>query len=221
MSRKAIHESAGGQHSPTYAHQHHAGVNAHNMPTFRGSVGTESIGEHLCVVTRIGAEHDGAMSIVFGSRRPAENPHTIFVSPAQKRCLAGASTAAARSWRTDSYGPRWLRRLYLPSASIPWPLAWSRAALSTWRGHRITLVDGAHSYDRKCGHNVTESRPLGQGSGPARPAECTARPNVSPMRMVSETKTAAAYSRREDGSTVPHLEACPRPRTYSRLGGKM
>ena len=75
MSRKAIHESAGGQHSPTYAHQHHAGVNAHNMPTFRGSVGTESIGEHLCVVTRIGAEHDGAMSIVFGSRRPAENPH--------------------------------------------------------------------------------------------------------------------------------------------------
>ena len=75
MSYKAIHESAGGQHSPTYAHQHHAGVNAHNVPTFRGSVGTESIGEHLCVVTRIGAEHDGAMSIVFGSRRPAENPH--------------------------------------------------------------------------------------------------------------------------------------------------
>ena len=75
MSYKAIHESAGGQHSPTYAHQHHAGVNAHNVPTFRGPVGTESIGEHLCVVTRIGAEHDGAMSIVFGSRRPAENPH--------------------------------------------------------------------------------------------------------------------------------------------------
>ena len=75
MSRKAIHESAGGQHSPTYAHQHHAGVNDHNVSTFRGSVGTEPIGEHLCVVTRIGAEHDGAMSIVFGSRRPAENPH--------------------------------------------------------------------------------------------------------------------------------------------------
>ena len=75
MSRKAIHESAGGQHSPTYAHQHHAGVNAHNVPTFQGSVGTESIGEHLCVVTRIGAEHDGAMSMVSGPRRPAENPH--------------------------------------------------------------------------------------------------------------------------------------------------
>ena len=75
MFCEAIHESAGGQHSPTYAHQHHAGVNAHNVPTFRGSVGTESIGEHLCVVTRIGAEHDGAMSIVFGSRRPAENLH--------------------------------------------------------------------------------------------------------------------------------------------------
>ena len=68
---------------------------------------------------------------------------------------------------------------------------------------------------------ASESRPLGQESGPARPAECTARPNVSPMRMVSETKTAAAHSRPEEGSTVPHLEACPRPRTYSRLGGKM
>ena len=70
-------------------------------------------------------------------------------------------------------------------------------------------------------HIVTNSQPLGQGSGPARPAECKARPNVSPMRMVSETKTAAAHSRPEEGSTVPHLEACPRPRTYSRLGGKM
>ena len=78
MSYKAIHESAGGQHSPTYAHQHHAGVNAHNMPTFRGSVGTESIGEHLCVVTRIDAEHNGAMSIVFGPRRSADNPHQVL-----------------------------------------------------------------------------------------------------------------------------------------------
>ena len=62
----------------------------------------------------------------------------LLILIAQKRRLAGASTAAARSWRTDSYGPRWLRRLYLPSASIPWPLAWSRAVLSTWRGHRLT-----------------------------------------------------------------------------------
>ena len=39
---------------------------------------TESINEHPCVVTRISAEHDSAMSMVSGPRRPADNPHQVF-----------------------------------------------------------------------------------------------------------------------------------------------
>ena len=68
---------------------------------------------------------------------------------------------------------------------------------------------------------VTKSRPLGQGIGPARPAECTARPSVHAVEMVGENTAVVAHSRPGDGSTVAHLEAQCAAQTYSRLGGKM
>ena len=68
--------------------------------------------------------------------------------------------------------------------------------------------------------SVTKSLPSGQGSGPARPAECTARPSAHAVGMVSETTAAVAHSRPGHGSTVAHLEAQCTGRTYSRLGGK-
>ena len=54
---------------------------------------------------------------------------------------------------------------------------------------------------------VTKSRPLGQGIGPARPAECTARPSARAVEMVGETTAVVAHSRPGGGSTVAHLEA--------------
>ena len=69
-------------------------------------------------------------------------------------------------------------------------------------------------------HIVTKSRPPGQGSGPARPAECTARPSAHAVGVVSKTTAAVAYSRPGDGSTVAHLEAQCTARTYPQLGGK-
>ena len=63
--------------------------------------------------------------------------------------------------------------------------------------------------------------PPGQGSGPARPAECRACPSVRVARMVSEGKAVPAHSRPEDGSSVAHCEPPTPARPYSRLGGKM
>ena len=54
---------------------------------------------------------------------------------------------------------------------------------------------------------VTKSRPLGQGSGSARPAVFTARPSVHTVRMVSVVKAAAAAGDPQDGSTVVLLAA--------------
>ena len=68
---------------------------------------------------------------------------------------------------------------------------------------------------------VTKSRPLGQGSGPARPAECTARPSAHAVRMVSETTAEVAHSRPGDGSTVATSRLYPRLQPTPRLGGKM
>ena len=72
------------------------------MPTFRGSVGTESIGEHLCVVTRIGAEHDGAMSMVSGSCRPADNPHQVL-RIACSEAVFGWCLHSGRSFMEDGF----------------------------------------------------------------------------------------------------------------------
>ena len=66
-----------------------------------------------------------------------------------------------------------------------------RALSSLGRRYKVSLV-------------VIKSRPPGQGSGPARPAECTARPGAHAEGMVSETAAAAAHSRPGDGSTVAH-----------------
>ena len=66
-----------------------------------------------------------------------------------------------------------------------------------------------------------EWQPPGQGSGPARPAWCTARLSAHAVQMVGESKAAGAHSRPEHGSTVACLEAPSAVRTYSRPGGKM
>ena len=62
---------------------------------------------------------------------------------------------------------------------------------------------------------------MGQGGGPARPAECTARPSAHAVEMVGQTTAEVAHSRPGDGSTVAHLEAQCAAQTYFRLGGKM
>ena len=147
MSHKAIHESAGGQHSPTYAHQHHAGVNAHNMPTFRGSVGTESIGEHLCVVTRIGAEHDGAMSIVFGSRRPAENPHPDLRIACSEAAF-GWCLHSGRSFMEDGFLWTKMVETALLAVGID-ALAGSTVSAGVGSPWRTELVAGGTKWDGK------------------------------------------------------------------------
>ena len=88
-------------------------------------------------------------------------------------------------------------------------------------GRHLTLVRGAHASLHKASTLVTNSQPLGQGSGPARPAECRARPSTCAVRMVSEMAVAVGHRRPEDGSSVAHLEPPTPARTYSPLGGKM
>ena len=65
----AIHKGAGDWHSLPYAHQHHGGVNAHNVTTFRWSVCWESIGEHRGAVMGI-----SAMSTVSDPRPASTHP---------------------------------------------------------------------------------------------------------------------------------------------------
>ena len=76
-------------------------------------------------------------------------------------------------------------------------------------------VRSARSPHVKMPWSVANSIP-GRKSGPARPAECTARPSACAVRMVSKTSAAVAHSRPGDGSTVAHLEA--RPRLEPTLG---
>ena len=111
-------------------------------------------------------------------------------------------TAAARSFPTESDVPRWLRRLHLSSAPRPWQMARSRVAAVTWTGRRITLAYGAGGRRWKASHIVTGTRPLGQGGGLARPAECTARPSAHAVRTVSVAKTAVAHSLPGERSSV-------------------
>ena len=128
---------------------------------------------------------------------------TITCSPyALTQCSARECTAAARSMRSDPDRPRWLRRLYLPSSSMPWPVARSRVAAVTWTGRRITLAYGAGGRRCKASHIVTGTRPLGQGGGLARPAECTARQSARTVRTVSLAKAAVAHSLPGERSSV-------------------
>ena len=49
---------------------------------------------------------------------------------------------------------------------------------------------------------ASQTRPLGQGGGPARPGERRARPSARPAGMAGRVKVAAAHSRPQDGSNV-------------------
>ena len=90
---------------------------------------------------------------------------------------------------------------------MPCPVAWSWMTEATRRGHRITLVNGARGRCNEVSLVATGTRPVGQGSGPARPAECRARPSAHGARMVSEAKPEPAHSCLEDGSTALLLRA--------------
>ena len=77
-----------------------------------------------------------------------------------------------------------------------------------WRGHRLTLVmmhllAGVSKCTR-----ASQSRPLGQGGGPARPAECRARQSAHTMRTVSVAKAAVAYSLPDERSSVAASRLC-------------
>ena len=61
---------------------------------------------------------------------------------------------------------------------------------------------------------------MGQGGGPARPAECTARPSAHAVRTVSVAKTAVAYSRPEERSNVAASRLCRRVRLLRGSAGK-
>jgi len=63
---------------------------------------------------------------------------------------------------------------------------------------------------------ASQTRPLGQGGGPARPGERRARPGARTTGMAGRVKVAAAHSRPQDGSTVPWIGA--RPRLQRALG---
>ena len=96
--------------------------------------------------------------------------------------------------------------------------AWMAAA--TWRRLRITLVDGARGRCYKVSLVATGTRPLGQGGGPARPSECTARPSAHAMRTVSVAKAAVAHSRPEERSSVATLRLRRLPEPTRWLAGK-
>ena len=129
--------------------------------------------------------------------------------------------------RATGWTLRLLTAFYAGGACYGMPLRGSSPAddhceaLETWSGRRPTLVRGARGRRWKVSLVVTKSRPLGQGSGPARPAECRARPSTCAVRMVSEMAVAVGHRRPEDGSSVAHLEPPTPARTYSPLGGKM
>jgi len=81
-------------------------------------------------------------------------------------------------------------------------MARSLVMTATRRGHRITLVKRyLPAGVSKC-TRASLIRPLGQGGGPARPAECTARPSAHAVRTVSVAKTAVSHSRPEERSSV-------------------
>ena len=67
---------------------------------------------------------------------------------------------------------------------------------------RITLVYGASGRRWKASQVVTGTRPLGQGGGLARPAECTARQSARTVRTVSLAKAAVAHSLPGERSSV-------------------
>jgi hypothetical protein len=70
---------------------------------------------------------------------------------AEKLWPGAPAHAAARSWVTDLYGPRGLRRSQSPSVSTPLPVAWSRVAPARWSGRRLALVKraGRWAYRRR------------------------------------------------------------------------
>ena len=90
----------------------------------------------------------------------------------------------------------------------------------TWSGHRLTPMRCAVSSRWKASLVVTGTRPLGQGGGSARPAECTARPSAHAMRMVSVVKAAVAHSRPEERSSVATSRLRRLPEPTWRLAGK-
>ena len=65
---------------------------------------------------------------------------------------------------------------------------------------------------------ASQTRPLGQGGGPARPGERRARPSVRTAGMVGRVKAAVAHSRPQDASSVHRLGAhrrLPRPHGWA------
>ena len=91
---------------------------------------------------------------------------------------------------------------------------------ATWRRLRITLVNGARGRCYKVSLVATGTRPVGQGGGPARPAECTARPSAHAVRMVSVAKVAVAHSRPEETLSVATSRLRRLPEPTRRLAGK-
>ena len=80
---------------------------------------------------------------------------------------------------------------------------------------RSSTRHGAQSSQQKS-LGASQTRPLGQGGGPARPGERRARPSARTTGMAGRVKVAAAHSRPQGGSTVPWIGA--RPRLQRALG---
>jgi hypothetical protein len=64
----------------------------------------------------------------------------------------------------------------------------------------VTLVVPGEVQQKSVG--ASQTRPLGQGGGPATPGERRARPSARPAGMAGRVKVAAAHSRPQDGSNV-------------------
>ena len=145
--------------------------------------------------------------------------HTFYdMLTERSHMVAGSSLHSGRSVCGDR--SRWAKS----EESMPLAMGIDASAAVTVPGglgevDRSSARHGAQSSQQKS-LGASQTRPLGQGGGPARPGERRARPSARPAGMVGRVKVAAAHSRPQDGSNVLWIGARPRLQRVLGWAGK-
>jgi hypothetical protein len=150
-------------------------------------------------VTGIDSEDASVLDMTANPYSPAASTFSDLLTE-RSHVVASGSLHSGRSVCGDR--SRWANS----EESMPLAMGIDTSAAVTVPGglgevDRSSARHGAQSSQQKS-LGASQTRPLGQGGGPARPDERRARPSARPARMVGRVKVEAAHSRPQDRSNV-------------------
>ena len=189
----------------------------HSVWTPRSSVGTPCSGMHRGVVTAIGAEDSGALAMVCGPYLLADHPNPDLNLQRSRRAFGGW-LHSRRSLISDE--STWAKRAEAVALVVVVKTL-AAGMVSGVVGELERSSPGPRAWSLQLeGCEAGKARPLGQGSGSARPGEDRARPGACAAGMVSRVKAGSVHSRLEDGSSVLCLGAYRRLKPTLGWAGK-